>query len=468
MIAKLAIHLSVLLAFVAAGCAPQPRPYRPALTADGELHLYLQPIPQEAHRIDFTIPAIAAIREDGELVPLSLAFSDFAGGDLVGVQKRLASAVLPPGPYKGIVIEIDKASVLGEEGAASLLVPDEPLIVEQEFTVVRKAAHALFLSLEPDYLLSSGFRFTPTFSLAKPRGQLRNLLGFATSTKSNVVSVFNKHTMEIVDTIATGSGPMGAVIDERRGWVYVALAGDDAIEAIEANTGQLLRRLQLNFGDEPIELALSPDGTTLVSANRGSNSASIIDAMSLREVTRVSLPAQPNAVVAGASRVYVLQPRANAVSVINLPRRELLSTQILDDKPMRGAISSDGNSLFIITRFTSDVLVIDALSLAERGRIYVGSGAASIRVDSNTGLIYVGKKSSGISVIDPSSLLPIDRFRLEGYTEFLTIDEDDNSLLVLLPDRNAIQKLDLVSKKLRATIEVGDGGYSIAVMGGAR
>ena len=70
--------------------------------------------------------------------------------------------------------------------------------------------------------------------------------------------------------------------------------------------------------------------------------------------------------------------------------------------------------------------------------------------------------------VESDSLLPIDRFRLEGYTEFLTIDEDDNSLLVLLPDRNAIQKLDLVSKKLRATIEVGDGGYSIAVMGGAR
>lgn len=467
MIARFLLRMAVLLVFVAAGCAPQPRPYQPALNEEGEIHLYLQPMPQEARRLDFSISELSAIRHDGELIQLPRLFSELKGKDLVGVQKRLASAILSPGRYKGIAIRIDKASVLGEEGTADLLVPEEPQVIEQEFTVTRKRAGALFLSLGPANLITSGFRFTPTFSLAKPRRQLRSLLGFATNSDSNVVSVFNKHTMEIVNTIATGSGPKGAVIDGRRGWVYVALAGDDAIEAIEVNTGEILRRLQLNFADEPIELALSPDGMTLVSANRGSNSVSIIDATSLLETGRISLPSEPTWVVAGTAslRMYVLQPRSNAVSVIDLSRREILATRILDDSPVRGAISSDGNSLYVITRYSSDLLIIDALSLAERGRIYVGSGAVSIKVDPKTGLIYVGKKASEISVLDPSSLLPIDRFRLDGSAEFLAIDNDGNGLFVMLPDRGTIQKLDLVSKKVRATIEVGEGGYALVLMG---
>ena len=125
-----------------------------------------------------------------------------------------------------------------------------------------------------------------------PRRQLKSLLGFATNTGSNVVSVFNKFTMEVVDTIATSSGPMGAVLDQRREWAYFALAGDAAIEAIEVGTGEILRRLRLHFGDEPVEIDLTSDGEFLVSANRGSNSASIIDAASLREIERVRLPSE--------------------------------------------------------------------------------------------------------------------------------------------------------------------------------
>ena len=456
-----------LLALLALSCAPQPPRYLPSVKTEGQVHVYLQPLPQEAQRLSFSISAVSVVRENGEEMELSRLQSDLQGKDLLGVQRRLASAVLPPGVYKGLVLEIDRASVLGEEGPADLLVPEEPLMIEEEFTVVRGTARTLFLSLDPESLIGSGFVFTPSFSLAKPRHQLRSVLGFVTNSESNLVSVFNKHTMEIVDTIATGSGPMGAVIDPRRGWVYLAVAGEDAVEAIEVNTGQVLQRLKLNFGDEPIELALSRDGATLVSANRGSNSVSIINADSLRETVRLSLSAEPTALISGSSssRVYVIQQRSNAISSIDLARREVVATQILDDTPLRGAMSSDGGSLYVISRYSSDLLVIDAASLAERGRIYVGSGATSIKVDPKSDLIYVGNKSSGISVLDPPSLLPIDRFRLTGYVEFLAIDNDENALFVLLPELRRVQKLDLVSKRPRAAIEVGDGGYSVVLMG---
>ena len=466
MIARNVFGAAALLLLPVLGCAPQLASYQPALQRNGALHLYLQPLPQEAQRLVIHIAEIAAVREDGSLAPLQPLLAELKGAALMGVQRRLVSATLSPGTYRGISLHIDKASLLRDEGAADLLVPEEPLLIEEGFRVIRKAASTLFLTLDPVHLTNSGFRFTPNFSLAGPTRQLRGLLGYATNTQSNSVSVFNKHSMEIVDTIATTSGPRGAAIDPRRGWVYVALAGDNAIEAIEVNTGVILHRLQLNFGDEPVEIALSPDGQILVSANQGTNTASIIDTGTLREIDRVSLPSEPSSVVTSASgrRAYLIQPLGNAISEIDVSRREVTRTLILDETPVRGALGRDGDNLYVITRYSTDLLVIDAVNLTLKDRIYVGSRATCVEVDPRTNLVYVGKKSGGISVVDPASLMPIDRFRVDGHVAFLDIDRDQNSLFALLPDRRSIQKIDLVSKRVEGAVEIAEEGYSVALM----
>jgi DNA-binding beta-propeller fold protein YncE len=274
--------------------------------------------------------------------------------------------------------------------------------------------------------------------------------------------------MEVVDTIATSSGPKGAAIDEWRGWVYIALAGADAVEAIDVNTGEILQRLQLNFGDEPIEIALSQDRELLVSANYGSNSSSIIETVSLREIGRVSLPSEPTDVVTSpvSPRAYLMQPLSNSVLAIDIQRLQITHTRNLDETPIRGAVNGEGDRLYVITRYSPDVLVLNTSNLALMGRIYVGTGAISIKVDPSSGLIYVGMKAGGISVIDPRLLLPIDRFRADRNAANLAIDDDENSLFVVFPEQETIQKLDLVTKRLKGVIEVQKGSYDVVLMGG--
>jgi YVTN family beta-propeller protein len=462
-----ALAIAVLLEFLAAGCAPLPPAYQPASSTDGVLRLYLQPLPEQAHRLSFSITEILAVRNDGDTISLRQSFRELRGRDLIGLQKRLVSAAVPPGSYKGISLRVGEASLLGEAGAAALLTPDEPLFIEGAFEVLRERSSTLFLSLEPEELVGGGFSFTPVFTLEKPRRQLKSLLGFATNSGSNVVSVVNKYTMEVVDTIATGSGPMGAVLDQRREWVYVALAGDAAIGAIDVGTGVILHRARLNFGDEPVEIALSPDGEILVSANRGSNTASIIDAGSLREIERIRLPSEPTSVVMSTvrPRAFLLQPLANAISVIDLDQREIVVTLTLEETPLRGAVSEDGTSLYVITQNSPNLLVIEPTNLSVTGRVFVGTGAASIKVDPKTGLVYIGKRMGVVSVVDPSLLMPIDTFRVDGNAVALDIDDDGNNLFVVSSDRRAIQKLGLINQRVSGVIEVEEGCYAVVMMG---
>jgi YVTN family beta-propeller protein len=462
-----AYSVVALLAILTAGCAPLPLSYRPALTRNGEVHLYLQPIPQEAYRIVFDITAIFAVRHDGGLIQLRQYLDEVKCKNLIGVQKRLASGPLPPGTYRGISLQIGAAALADEAGMADLLIPEESLFIEEEFVVARKRASTLFLSMNSQELTESGYLFSPGFSLARASRQLKTLLGFATSSQENFVSVFNKHSMQVVDTIATSSGPRGAAIDRLRGWVYVAMAGDDAIEAIEVDTGEIFNRVQLNFGDEPVELALSPDGTILVSANHGSNSASIIDTGSLREIGRVGLPSEPATLVfdRSAPRAYVMQPRSHEVSVIDLSRRAIAMTRILDESPVRGDVSREGDRLYVITRYSPDLLVLDPANLSLIARIFVGSGATSIKVDPDTDLVYVGKSTGDVEVIDPSLAIPIDQFRVNGNVGYLAMDNEENSLFLVRPDSRRVQKTHLISKKARGVIEVGEESHAVVLMG---
>lgn len=93
-------------------------------------------------------------------------------------------------------------------------------------------------------------------------------------------------------------------------------------------------------------------------------------------------------------------------------------------------------------------------------------GAVSIKVDTKTDLIYVGKEAGGeISVIDPFSLMFIDTIQVGGGAAYMTIDDEEDNLFVALPDVRAVRKVNLTSKRIMAEIEVGEGAYAVAVTG---
>ena len=156
---------------------------------------------------------------------------------------------------------------------------------------------------------------------------------------------------------------------------------------------------------------------------------------------------------------------SNTISVVDLYRREIFTTQTLEEAPLRGAVSEDGTSLYVIAKNSPDLLVIDPMSLSITGRIFVGMGAVSIKLDRNTGLVYIGKRMGGVAVVDPSLGMPIDTFRVDGSALYLAIDGDENSLFVASSDKETIQKFGLVSQKRSGGFEVEEGCYAAVLMG---
>ena len=458
----------LLLLFIG-GCFPQEYTYNKAvLTEEGEVLVYLQPLPQEASKLRFIMDGIFAVRDDGHKIPLFLSFNEINGSELLGRQKLLATGILPPGAYTGLSIKADKAFVQSEEGEVALLVPEEPVIAAKLFRVNRQQAITLFLSLNVSGIISGGISFTPDFSLASSGGILINLTGYVSNSASNLISVFNKKTMEVVNVIATGTGPRGMVLDQNRTRGYVAISGDDTVEIYDLFNGTVIGRVKLNFGDNPMELALTPDGRTLVSVNYGSNTVSMIDAISQIELRRIRVGEKPTSAVVDPSgfRAYIMNSRSNTVSVVDLTQRTLTATISVEGSPIRGAFNRAGNRLYVVSSNSPNLSAIDPTSLRVTDKIFIGTGGVSIRVSRLTGLIFVGKSFGGeIAVVDPSALMFIDSIRVGGNAAYMNIDRQENTLFVVLPERKLVQKINLTSKKIMAEIEVPEVAYAVVVMG---
>jgi len=461
-------HAAFILLYFLAGCLPVETAPKPILTDLGEVIVYLQPMPQEAQKLRILIGTIAAIREDGMEIPLLLSFNELKGTDLAGRQKLLATGTLPPGSYTGLSIEVKKALLETEEGEMALLVPEKPVTAKQMFGVERRRASPLFLSFSGSDAIENGFSFTPVFSLATSVRQLINLVGYVSNSESNLILVFNKKTMQVVDAIATGRGPKGMALDQRRTRAYVAVSGDDTVEVYDVFNGRMVGRVRLKYRDEPIDLALTPDGRTLLSVNHGSNTVSIIDATSILELERIRVGEGPTSAAVDplGFKAYIMNTQSSTVSVIDLTQRAPVATIAVEGSPLRGAFNRAGDQLFVITRDRPNLAVIDPSRFAVTDTIFIGPGAISIKVDWNTGLVLIGKAfGREITVVDPSTFIFIDTIRVGGKAGLMTIDGQENTLFVTVPDKRIVQKLNLTGRKIMDEIDVGEGAYGVVVIG---
>ncbi len=461
---KLFLGLFLLLT---TACTPLTETINNFQPETGDFTLFLQPLPQEAHRLQFTISKLVALRADGTEIPLDLRQTGFLGDNLIGVQKKLLSVTLPPGRYLGLKIQIESATLNGEEGAVTLSPPADPILVDYPFTVRDRQAEVLFLSLSADRLVTDGVFFTPSFSLRKPEQPLTGLKGFVSDSGSKNLTIFNKRSVQVVGTVQVGSEPKGLALDRRRGQLYVALAGEDAVAAVETRTSEVVGRVRLRSGDQPTELALSPSGRILLTLNRGSQSVSVIETAALFERRRILFNTPVDDIFIGRdeSLAYVIHTDSSSLSVLALDTAGVLNSTVLDNSPTKGDISDDGRLIFLITEFSAYLLVVDPVSLRVQRKIYIGNGARSLKYDPSSGLLYVGKQNGKIAVVDPTALIAIDSYSVPGPVQSLTIDKAENALFAVLPQSRQLLKINLISKRPIGTLDLGADSHVVVVIG---
>jgi YVTN family beta-propeller protein len=464
---KKRLFIISILFFLCAGCQTVQTILKPALTGEGEIYVYLQPLPQEANGLSFTLDGIVAVRNDGFEEPLSLSLKDFKGGE-VKRQRLVAPGRLQPGVDRGLSFKAEKASVKGEDGEKALIVAEKGERVDFSFEVKRKKALVINISFKARESLGSGTSFKPLFTMSIPPKPLIALTGYVTDYASNTISVFDKRSGDIMEVIATGRGPKSVVFNRAGTLAYVVISAEDAIEVIDLLSNAQVNRIQMNTGDNPSEAALTPDGRTLLVVNSGSNTLSFIDPSSNFETSRLNVGNRPVSLLIDptGSRAYVFNYLSNTISVVNIADRTIGATLATESNPLRGQLSRKGDKLFVFHEWSPNIIVFNTTSLTVLKIIYVGIGVSFIKVDNSTDRLYVAKRhDTQIDIYDPFSAIPMDFLKVAGGASYMLIDDEANNLLLVLPEQNALQSVNLISKKQRFLIDTGNVPHWSSIIG---
>ncbi len=459
---------ALLLSLIASGCSQARHPATgPAAAGGGALVVYLLPLPRDAKRPSLHFEEMSVLREDGTALPLSLLNAELAG-DGQASERRLASQPLPPGRYSGLALRVSPSRSAGGPGTASIRPSQDAVPIPVPFTVERKRTVVLCLRLDDRGTGDAGSRFTPAFSAVFPQRPAPGLIGVVSSRGSGEVTIFDKISGQIAGIVPTDREPAGLAVDADRRRAYVASSGDDTIETIGLLEQDVLSRLLLRGGDAPAELALTPDGRTLLSANEGSSTVSVIDALSLVETARVPVGNGPRSVLIDRAgrRAYTFNAASSSLTVLDVAARGVVGTIGTEAGPLRGQFNRAGDRVYVIHRSSPYLTVIDPLSLAVTERVFVGPGATALKVDPQSDRIYLARRGARtLEIYDPLSFLPVDTIPTEGDVSFLTIDDEGNNLYLVLPEINQVQVLRIVGKETIARAEVGDGPSRVALSG---
>ncbi len=448
-------------------CQAKPSLVKPRLEGEGQVFVYLKSLAQEADRLSFRLEEVSAVRGDGSAVPVALHLGRIIGKELKR-DRLLASGNLPPGQYQGFRFRVSGATLQGEEGVAALPLADDKPMTSIPFTIARRKAQVVSLKFRYKESLPGGIRFSPIFDAEVPGKLATGLIGLATGRGANTVTVFDKVTGKVAAIVPTGTSPAGIVVNPSLRRAYVALSGDDAVEAIDLLGTDVISRGPLTIGDRPEELAITPDGKTLLTANTGSNTVSVVEAASLVETRRIRVGNGPQSILIDRAgrRAYVFNTLSNTVSVIDLRVLEVAATIATEGGAVRGEFNRAGTRLYVLQRYSPYLNVYDTTTLSIVRRVYVGSGGTALKVDSRTDLVYLARRGTGeIAIYDPFSFLPIDAYRAGADAAYLTIDGEGNNLCVVLPGTNSVRMIRLIGKAIATEVEVPEDPFRVTLMG---
>ena len=129
-----------------------------------------------------------------------------------------------------------------------------------------------------------------------------------------------------------------------------------------------------HVGGLPVDVKLSPDGTTFYVANQGTGGVSLVDAATLRVVTflKTGRGAHGMAVSRDTTKLYVTNRLAGTISVIDFARRTVVATWPVGGSPDMVQISPDGRELWESNRYGTTVTVVDTANGHVLKQIEVG------------------------------------------------------------------------------------------------
>ena len=175
-------------------------------------------------------------------------------------------------------------------------------------------------------------------------------------------------------------------------------------------------------------LALSDITAELLAVNPDSHSVSVFDVRSgIRKRAEVAIPGIPQAISVDSSRTaFVSSRQSNTLEVIALETDSLAGC--LEDGAAPFGVASETNYIYVANQKSDSVSVIHRSSFLPLLTIDVDPDPRGLRLDAQSGLLYVTHFFTGdVSIVDTQRMLITDRINVDSSANIpqsLVLDHD--------------------------------------------
>ena len=153
--------------------------------------------------------------------------------------------------------------------------------------------------------------------------------------------------------------------------------------------------------DNPVGVAVTPDGSRAYATNRGAGTVAVVDTQRNSLISRIDVDRGPNgaAVAPDGSHLYVTNEGSGTVSIVNLIDGSVMAIPV-GSAPITVAVTPDGHRALVVARGSTSLVVLDTATKEILHTVDLGHdpGSISVAPDGRTAYVTAGKANLVLTV----------------------------------------------------------------------
>lgn len=289
---------------------------------------------------------------------------------------------------------------------------------------------------------------------------------FVSNEKSNSVSVIDSRTGKVETNLEIGNRPRGLGLSPDHKTLYVALSEDNAIGMVDVATLEFLGKL--DGGSDPETFAVHPNGNLYLS-NEDDAKVTVVNPATGKIIAEIQVGLEPEGVAASpdGSLVLVTSESTNMVHVINVADHKVIANILVGARPRGLAFNSDGSRAYVSSEIGNEIAIIDTktFKIIKTAKIDIAKSkpmAIQISPDDKTLYMTTGRASKAV-VLDAETL------ELKGSVDVgkrvwgAALNRDGTRLYTANGVSNTISVVDTATQKSIMEIDVGKGPWGVVI-----
>lgn len=254
--------------------------------------------------------------------------------------------------------------------------------------------------------------------------------------------------------------------------LIVGNKAEHTLSFIDLATGREVARRPT--GRAPHELAVSPDGRTVVAVSYrepdfAGDTLHLFDIATATPRSVVALPGHKGLhglkwIGRGRRLIVTSEVTRNVALVDAVAGRLIASIPTGQDGSHMVAVSADGRRAFVANIGSGTFTAIDLIRNRKLRDVPVGAGAEAVALSPDGRRLWVGANDARkVVIFDAQSLARVGEFATEGVPIRIEFSPNGRQVAISEPDRNRVVVVDSRSRKPLATIDLGAAGYKVPV-----